>query len=200
MTIPIASGAAPGWPTPAGALPKTSSTSESEGPTSGPVMAYEALKHYSDRALNFRFVSNVDGTDFEEAVRDLDPTETLFVICSKTFTTLETMTNARAARAWSFRGLNGGEASVAKHFVAVSTNTERSQNSASIRPTCLNSGTGSEDAIRWNLPSGFRPCSLFAPDNFRAMLDGFQPVDQHFRHAPFQGNLPVLMGLCAVLA
>ena len=124
----------------------------------GPVMAYEALKHYSDRAMTFRFVSNVDGTDFAEAVQDLDPAETLFIISSKTFTTLETMTNAHTARAWLLAGLGGDENSIAKHFVAVSTNAARSASSASIPPTCSASGIGSADATRWIRRSVSRPC------------------------------------------
>jgi len=114
-------------------------------------MAYEALKHYSERSLTFRFVSNIDGTDFAEAVRDLDPSETLFIISSKTFTTLETMTNARTARAWSMDVMGGDAASVARHFVAVSTNEAEVSNSASIPPTCSDSGIGLEGGIPWVL-------------------------------------------------
>ena len=115
----------------------------------GPVMAYEALKYYSDRAMTFRFVSNVDGTDFAEATRDLDPAETLFIVSSKTFTTLETMTNAHSARRWSLAVLGGDEKSVAKHFVAVSTNAKDVTKLASIPPTCSASGIGSAAAIPW---------------------------------------------------
>ena len=124
----------------------------------GPVMAYEALKHYSERAMTFRFVSNVDGTDFAEAVHDLDPAETLFIVSSKTFTTLETMTNAHTAREWSLAGLGGDEKSVARHFVAVSTNAAKWRSSASTPPTCSASGTGSADAIPWIRPSASRRC------------------------------------------
>ena len=127
----------------------------------GPVMAYEALKHYSERSMTFRFVSNVDGTDFAEAVqRSRMPSETLFIISSKTFTTLETMTNAHTARDWSLAGLDGDEKAVAKHFVAVSTNAAGSRrSSASTPPTCSASGTGSAAATRWIPPSASRPCS-----------------------------------------
>jgi glucose-6-phosphate isomerase len=123
----------------------------------GPVMAYEALRAYSDRSITFRFVSNVDGTDITEALRDLEPAETLFIISSKTFTTLETMTNAHSARAWLLKGLGGDEKSVARHFVAVSTNARRCRSSGSIRRTCLDSGTGWADATRWTRPSASRP-------------------------------------------
>lgn len=122
----------------------------------GPVMAYEALKCYSDRTMTFRFVSNVDGTDFAEATHDLDPAETLFVVSSKTFTTLETMTNARSARAWSLAGLGGDEKSVAKHFVAVSTNTKEVDQFGIDTSNMLASGTGSVDAIPWIRQSGFQ--------------------------------------------
>jgi len=164
----------------------------------GPVMAYEALKHYSERGMTFRFVSNVDDTDFAEAVRDLDPSETLFIVSSKTFTTLETMTNAHTARAWLLAGLGGDEASVAKHFVAVSTNAVEV------------SGFGIDTANmfgfwdwvggRYSMDSAIGLSTMLAigPDNFRAMLDGFHQMDEHFRAAPFERNLPVLMGLLAV--
>ena len=124
----------------------------------GPVMAYEALRHYTRRDIAFRFVSNVDSTDFVEATRDLDPEQTLFIISSKTFTTLETMTNAHSAREWSLAAL-GDEAAVAKHFVAVSTNAERLPSSASTPPTCSASGIGLGDAIRWIPPSASPRCS-----------------------------------------
>ncbi|HWP58654.1 MAG TPA: glucose-6-phosphate isomerase [Candidatus Acidoferrales bacterium] len=164
----------------------------------GPVMAYEALKHYSERALTFRFVSNVDGTDFAEAVRDLDPAETLFIISSKTFTTLETMMNARAARAWSLAGFHGDERSVAKHFVAVSTNA------AEVAKFGIDTGNmfGFWDWVggRYSMDSAIGLSTMIAigPDNFRAMLDGFHQMDEHFRTAPFERNLPVLMGLLTV--
>ena len=164
----------------------------------GPVMAYEALKHYSDRNMTFRFVSNVDGTDFAEAVRDLDPSETLFIISSKTFTTLETMTNAHSARDWSLAGLEGDEKSVAKHFVAVSTNT------AEVEKFGIDTANMFEfwDWVggRYSMDSAIGLSTMIAvgPDNFRAMLDGFHQVDEHFRNTPFERNLPVLMGLLAL--
>ncbi len=164
----------------------------------GPVMAYEALKYYSDRSMNFRFVSNIDSTDFAEAVHDLDPSETLFIVSSKTFTTLETMTNAQTARSWLLEGLAGDEKSVAKHFVAVSTNT---------------SGVGefgidTENMFefwdwvggRYSMDSAIGLSTMLAigPDNFFALLNGFHKMDEHFRATPFERNLPVLMGLLAV--
>ncbi len=164
----------------------------------GPVMAYEALKHYSERAMTFRFVSNVDGTDFAEAVQDLDPSETLCIISSKTFTTLETMTNAHTARNWSLAGLGGDEKSVAKHFVAVSTNAE------GVAKFGIDTANMFEfwDWVggRYSMDSAIGLSTMLAigPDNFRAMLDGFHQMDEHFRTAPFAGNLPVLMGLLAV--
>jgi glucose-6-phosphate isomerase len=164
----------------------------------GPVMAYEALKHYSDRAMTFRFVSNVDGTDFAEAVRDLDPSETLFIISSKTFTTLETMTNAHTAREWSLAGLGGDEKSVAKHFVAVSTNT------AEVTKFGIDTANMFEfwDWVggRYSMDSAIGLSTMVAigPENFQAMLNGFHQMDEHFRTAPFQQNLPVLMGLLAI--
>jgi glucose-6-phosphate isomerase len=164
----------------------------------GPVMAYEALKHYSERAMTFRFVSNVDGTDFAEAVRDLDPAATLFIISSKTFTTLETMTNAHTARDWSLAGLGGDESSVAKHFVAVSTNT------AKVKEFGIDTANMFEfwDWVggRYSMDSAIGLSTMLAvgPDHFRAMLDGFHQIDEHFRTAPFEGNLPVLMGLLAI--
>jgi glucose-6-phosphate isomerase len=164
----------------------------------GPVMAYEALKHYSDRAMTFRFVSNVDGTDLAEAARDLDPAETLFIVSSKTFTTLETMTNAHSARAWSLNGLGGDETSVARHFVAVSTNA------AEVAKFGIDTANmfGFWDWVggRYSMDSAIGLSTMLAigPDNFRAMLDGFHQMDEHFRTAPFKHNLPVLMGLLAV--
>jgi len=161
----------------------------------GPVMAYEALKHYSDRAMTFRFVSNVDGTDFAEAVEDLDPSETLFIISSKTFTTLETMTNAHSARDWSLKGLGGDEKSVAKHFVAVSTNAE--QVSKFGIDTANMFGFWDWVGGRYSMDSAIGLSTMLAvgPDNFRAMLAGFHEMDEHFRTAPFEQNLPVLMGV-----
>ena len=164
----------------------------------GPVMAYEALKHYSDRAMTFRFVSNVDGTDFAEAVRDLQPAETLFIISSKTFTTLETMTNARTARDWLLAGLGGDEKAVAKHFVAVSTNA--SEVAKFGIDTANMFGFWDWVGGRYSMDSAIGLSTMIAigPDNFRAMLDGFHQMDEHFRTTPFERNLPVLMGLLAV--
>ena len=164
----------------------------------GPVMAYEALKHYSDRSMTFRFVSNVDGTDFAEAVQDLDPSETLFIISSKTFTTLETMTNAQSARSWSLAGLGGDEKSVAKHFVAVSTNA------AEVSKFGIDTANmfGFWDWVggRYSMDSAIGLSTMIAvgPENFHAMLSGFHEMDVHFRTAPFAANLPVLMGLLAI--
>ena len=164
----------------------------------GPVMAYEALKHYSERAMTFRFVSNVDGTDFAEAVQDLDPSETLFIISSKTFTTLETMTNAHTARAWSLAGLKGDEKSVAKHFVAVSTNTEKVQEFGIDPANMFEFWDWVGGRYSMDSAIGLSTMLAIGPDNFRAMLDGFHQMDEHFRTAPFERNLPVLMGLLAV--
>jgi glucose-6-phosphate isomerase len=164
----------------------------------GPVMGYEALRHYSARALTFRFVSNVDGTDFAEAVRDLDPSETLFIVSSKTFTTLETMTNARTARDWLLAGLAGDERAVARHFVAVSTNAQE------IAEFGIDTANmfGFWDWVggRYSMDSAIGLSTMLAigPHHFRAMLDGFHAMDEHFRNAPFERNLPALMGLLAV--
>jgi len=164
----------------------------------GPVMAYEALKHYSERALSFRFVSNIDGTDFAEAVRDLDPGETLFIISSKTFTTLETMTNAHTARDWSLAAFGGEVKSVARHFVAVSTNTEK------VREFGIDTANMFEfwDWVggRYSLDSAIGLSTMLAigPDHFQSMLAGFRQMDEHFRTAAFEDNLPVLLGLLAV--
>ncbi len=163
-----------------------------------PVMAFEALRHYSDRSITFRFVSNVYSTDFFEATRDLDPAETLFVICSKTFTTLETMTNAHTARLWSIEGLRNDERSVAKHFVAVSTNA------AEVAKFGIDTANmfGFWDWVggRYSMDSAIGLSTMLAigPDNFHAMLDGFHQIDEHFRTAPLERNLPVLMGLLSV--
>ncbi len=164
----------------------------------GPVMAYEALKHESDRAMTFRFVSNVDGTDFVEATRDLDPAETLFVISSKTFTTLETMTNAHDARQWALRGLGGDASAVAKHFVAVSTNAEKVAEFGI--DTANMFGFWDWVGGRYSMDSAIGLSTMLAvgPENFRAMLDGFHAIDTHFRSAPFARNLPVLMGLLSL--
>ena len=164
----------------------------------GPVMAYEALKYYSQRDLTFRFVSNVDGTDFVEAVHDFSAEETLFLVASKTFTTLETMTNAHAARAWSLKGLGGDESAVAKHFVAISTNAKE----------VARFGIDTENMFgfwdwvggRYSMDSAIGLSTMLAigPDNFRALLSGFHQMDEHFRSAPFEKNLPVLMGLLTI--
>ena len=164
----------------------------------GPVMAYEALKHYSDRNLTFRFVSNVDGIDFVEATRDLDPAETLFIVSSKTFTTLETMTNAGSARDWLLTGLGGNPKAVAKHFVAVSTNAEKV--SAFGIDTANMFGFWDWVGGRYSMDSAIGLSTMLAigPKNYRAMLAGFHELDEHFRTAPFAQNLPVLMGLLSV--
>ncbi len=164
----------------------------------GPVMAYEALKFYSERSMTFRFVSNVDGTDFAEAVIGLDPSETLFTISSKTFTTLETMTNAHTARDWSLKGLGGDQAAVAKHFVAVSTND------AEVSKFGIDTANmfGFWDWVggRYSMDSAIGLSTMLAigPDNFRSMLSGFHQMDEHFRTTPFERNLPVLLGLLTV--
>ena len=164
----------------------------------GPVMAYEALKHYSDRTMKFRFVSNVDGTDFAEAVIDLDPAETLFIVCSKTFTTLETITNARSARSWLHAALGADSGAVARHFVAVSTNAA----------AVANFGIDTANMFEfWDWVGGrYSICSAIGlsimaaigPKQFRAMLNGFHQMDEHFRTAPFGRNMPVLMGLLSI--
>jgi glucose-6-phosphate isomerase len=163
----------------------------------GPVMAYEALKHYSKRDLTFRFVSNVDGTDFEEAARDLDPEETMFIVSSKTFTTLETMANAQTARAWALKSLRDQEA-IARHFVAVSTNAEEVAKFG-IDPANM---FGFWDWVggRYSMASAIGLSTMIAigPENFRALLTGFRSMDEHFRSAPFRQNLPVIMGLLSV--
>jgi len=164
----------------------------------GPVMAYEALRHYSERSLAFRFVSNVDATDFAEATRDLDPAETLFIVASKTFTTLETLTNARTARDWLLRGPAGDAAAVAKHFVAVSTNA------AEVAKFGIDTANMFEfwDWVggRYSMGSAIGLSTMLAvgPEHFRALLGGFHAMDEHFRTAPFARNLPVLMGLLAL--
>src|SRR5437588_539301 len=164
----------------------------------GPVMAYEALKHYSDRAMTFRFVSNVDGTDFVEATGDLDPAETLFIVSSKTFTTLETMTNAASARRWLLEGLGGDVKAVARHFVAVSTNAPKVSEFGI--DTANMFGFWDWVGGRYSMDSAIGLSTMLAvgPDNFRAMLDGFHQMDEHFRTAPLERNLPVLMGLLTV--
>jgi len=162
------------------------------------VMAYEALKHYSDRAMTFRFVSNVDGTDLVEATRDLDPAETLFIASSKTFTTLETMTNAESARRWLLSGLGADAKAVARHFVAVSTNASK------VTAFGIDAASMFEfwDWVggRYSMDSAIGLSTMLAvgPESFRAMLDGFHEMDEHFRTAPFERNLPVLLGLLTV--
>src|SRR5436190_1970200 len=163
----------------------------------GPVMAYRALRHYSRRDMTFRFISNVDGTDFVESTRDLDPAETLFIVCSKTFTTLETMTNARTARAWLLDALKDEQA-VAKHFVAVSTNAEE----------VAKFGIDTENMFgfwdwvggRYSMDAAIGLSTMIAvgPEGFREMLDGFRAMDEHFRTVPFDEKLPVLLGLLTV--
>ena len=164
----------------------------------GPVMAHEALKQYSDRATTFRFVSNIDATDLVEATRDLDPAETLFIVSSKTFTTLETMTNAQSARDWLLKGLGNDAKAVAKHFVAVSTNA------AKVSEFGIDTANMFEfwDWVggRYSMDSAIGLSTMLAigPDNFRALLDGFHQMDEHFRTTPFERNLPVLLGLLAI--
>ncbi len=164
----------------------------------GPVMAYEALRHYSDRAMIFRFVSNVDGTDFTEATRDLDPSETLFIVSSKTFTTLETMTNAQSARSWLLAAMNHETGAIARHFVAVSTNA------AEVAKFGIDTANmfGFWDWVggRYSMDSAIGLSTMLAigPENFRAMLDGFHEMDEHFRTAPFDRNLPVLLALLSI--
>jgi len=164
----------------------------------GPVMAYEALKHYSDRTMTFRFVSNVDGADLVEATRDLNPAETLFIVSSKTFTTLETMTNADSARRWLLAGLGGDAKAVSKHFVAVSTNA------AKVSEFGIDTANmfGFWDWVggRYSMDSAIGLSTMVAvgPESFRALLDGFHQMDEHFRTAPFEKNLPVLLGLLTV--
>ena len=166
----------------------------------GPVMAFEALRHYSSRDLTFRFVSNVDGTDFAEATRDLNAEETLFIIASKTFTTLETMTNAQTARAWALQSLQSlqDELAIAKHFVAVSTNSQE------VKKFGIDTANmfGFWDWVggRYSLTSAIGLSTMLAigPENFREMLDGFHEMDEHFHTAPFEKNLPVLMGLLGI--
>jgi glucose-6-phosphate isomerase len=164
----------------------------------GPMMAYEALKHYSDRTMTFRFVSNIDGTDLVEATGDLDPAETLFIVSSKTFTTLETMTNAQSARDWLLRAFGSEVKAVARHFVAVSTNA------AKVSEFGIDTANmfGFWDWVggRYSMDSAIGLSTMLAvgPNNFRALLDGFHQMDEHFRTAPFEKNLPVLMGLLGV--
>jgi glucose-6-phosphate isomerase len=164
----------------------------------GPVMAYEALKHYSDRAMTFRFISNIDGTDFVEATRDLDPAETLFIVSSKTFTTLETMTNAQTARDWLIGGLGNEPKGVAKHFVAVSTNRAKVAEFGIDTANMFEFWDWVGGRYSMDAAIGLSTMLAIGPDGFRAMLGGFHQVDEHFRTAPLRQNLPVLMGLLAV--
>ncbi len=164
----------------------------------GPVMAYEALRYYTERSINFRFVSNIDATDFAEAVHGLDPSETLFIVSSKTFMTLETMTNAQTARSWSLAGLSGDEKAVAKHFVAVSTNAAEVARFG--LDTANMFGFWEWVGGRYSMDSAIGLSTMVAigPENFHRMLKGFHAMDEHFRTAPFEKNLPVLMGLLAI--
>ena len=164
----------------------------------GPVMAYEALKSFSDRGIGFRFVSNVDGTDFAEAVQGLAPEETLFIVSSKTFTTLETMTNAHSARAWTLAGLGGDECAIARHFVAVSTNAQEVEKFGI--DTAHMFGFWNWVGGRYSMDSAIGLSTMLAigPEHYRDLLAGFHEMDEHFRTAPFERNLPVLMGLLTV--
>jgi glucose-6-phosphate isomerase len=164
----------------------------------GPVMAYEALRHYSERSMTFRFVSNVDSTDFVEATRDLSPEETVFIVSSKTFTTLETMTNARSARDWALSGLGGDESAIAKHFVAVSTNAEKVSEFGIDTDNMF--GFWEWVGGRYSMDSAIGLSTMLAvgPEQFEDLLAGFHEMDEHFRTAPLAENLPVLMGLLAV--
>jgi glucose-6-phosphate isomerase len=164
----------------------------------GPVMAYEALKHYSDRTMTFRFVSNVDGTDFGEAVRDLDPAETLFVISSKTFVTLETMTNARTARDWALAGLGGDAKAVAKHFVAVSTNAAKVAEFGIDTANMFGFWDWVGGRYSMDSPIGLSTMVAIGADAFGELLGGFHAIDEHFRHAPLEESLPVILGLLSV--
>jgi glucose-6-phosphate isomerase len=164
----------------------------------GPVMAYEALRHYSQREMTFRFVSNVDSTDFVEATRDLDAEETLFIVSSKTFTTLETMTNARSAREWALNALGSDESAIAKHFVAVSTNGEKVSEFGIDTDNMF--GFWEWVGGRYSMDSAIGLSTMLAvgPERFRELLDGFHEIDEHFRSTPVERNLPALMGLLAV--
>ena len=161
----------------------------------GPVMAYEALKFYSERAMTFRFVSNVDSTDFAESVIDLDPAETMFIVSSKTFTTLETMTNAHTARAWSIKAFGGDESSVAKHFVAVSTNASEVAEFGIDTTNMFEFWDWVGGRYSMDSAIGLSTILAIGPEHFRAMLKGFHQMDEHFRTAPFEKNIPIIMGL-----
>jgi len=164
----------------------------------GPVMAYEALRHYSDRGMTFRFVSNVDGTDLAEATRDLDPEQTLFVVCSKTFTTLETLTNAHSARDWLLAGLGGDEAAVGRHFVAVSTNQDEVAKFGIDTRQMFGFWDWVGGRYSYDSAIGLSLMLAIGPERFREMLDGFHAIDEHFAQAPFERNLPVLLALTGI--
>src|SRR5213596_1345775 len=168
------------------------------GSDRGPVMAYEALRHYTDRSLTFRFVSNIDGTDFVEATRDLDPAETLFIVSSKTFTTLETMTNAQSARDWSLRSLDGDTSAVAKHFVAVSTNAAEVEKFGIDTANMFKFWDWVGGRYSYDSAIGLSLMIAIGPEHFHEMLAGFHEMDEHFRTAPFERNLPVLLGLIGI--
>src|SRR5205807_9486459 len=163
----------------------------------GPVMAYEALRHYSRRDMTFRFVSNVDGTDFAEATRDLNPAETLFIVSSKTFTTLETLTNAHSARAWCVNAL-GSDQAVAKHFVAVSTNAAEVEKFGIDTANMFEFWDWVGGRYSYDSAIGLSLMIAIGPEHFREMLAGFHEMDEHFRTAPFERNLPVLLGLIGI--
>jgi glucose-6-phosphate isomerase len=164
----------------------------------GPLMAYEALKQYSDRSMTFRFVSNVDGSDFREAVRDLDPSETLFIICSNNFATMETMMNAQSAREWSQAALGGDEKSIARHFIAVSTNAQEVAKFGIDTANMFVTWKWVSDRYSLDSAVGLSTMIAIGPEKFRAMLDGFHQMDMHFLATPFERNLPVLMGMLAI--
>uniref|UniRef100_UPI0004C5DE6D glucose-6-phosphate isomerase n=1 Tax=Streptomyces sp. NRRL S-146 TaxID=1463884 RepID=UPI0004C5DE6D len=164
----------------------------------GPAMAYEALRPFTDRDLTFRFVSNVDGSDLHEAVRDLDPAETLFIVASKTFTTIETITNATSARSWLLQGLGGDEKAVAKHFVALSTNAEKVADFGIDVDNMFEFWDWVGGRYSFDSAIGLSLMIAIGPDRFREMLDGFRIVDEHFRNAPAEANAPLLLGLLGI--
>ncbi len=164
----------------------------------GPVMAYEALRFYSERSMTFRFVSNIDGIDFAEAVRDLNPEETMFIVSSKTFTTIETMTNAQTAKEWLLKGLGGDARAVARHFVAVSTNAEKVSAFGIDTANMFGFWDWVGGRYSMDLAIGLSTMIAIGPENFRDMLRGFHEMDEHFRNTPFERNMPVLMGLLAL--
>ncbi|MDT0388076.1 glucose-6-phosphate isomerase [Streptomyces dubilierae] len=164
----------------------------------GPAMAYEALRPFTDRSLTFRFVSNVDGSDLHEAVRDLDPAETLFIVASKTFTTIETITNATSARSWLLAGLGGDEKAVARHFVALSTNAEKVAGFGIDVDNMFEFWDWVGGRYSYDSAIGLSLMIAIGPDRFREMLDGFRIVDEHFRNAPAEANAPLIMGLLGI--